>query len=69
MPRTACIWIPQFELRARLHAAPSLRDQPLLIADAGSLRAIVLDASAEALESGIQRECRSLPHGLSARRS
>jgi protein ImuB len=55
MPRTACIWIPQFELRARLHAAPSLRDQPLLIADAGSLRAIVLDASAEALESGIQR--------------
>lgn len=56
MTRTACIWIPQFELRARVCAEPSLRDRPLLIADAGAMRAVVLDASAEAQRQGVQRQ-------------
>jgi hypothetical protein len=56
MPRTSCIWIPHFELRARVTlTAPELAGQPLIVADASSLRAIVLDASLEACAQGIQR--------------
>lgn len=54
MQRTACVWIPQFELRARLRAAPDLCGQPVLLGDVGSTRAVVLDASAEALAYGVR---------------
>lgn len=54
MGRTACVWIPRFELQARLVADPTLQGHPVLIADAGSLRALVIDASPEALQAGVQ---------------
>lgn len=54
MSRTACIWIPRFELSARLAAAPELQGEPVILADAGALRAVVLAASRAARTRGVQ---------------
>lgn len=57
MSRTACVWIPQFELRSRLReAGDALLGQPVILADVGSLSARVIDASAEAQAFGVRRQ-------------
>ncbi|MCA9666271.1 MAG: DNA polymerase Y family protein [Myxococcales bacterium] len=53
MSRTACAWIPRFELRARLSEQPELGGQALIIADASSTRSVVVGASDEAREQGV----------------
>ncbi|MCC6749238.1 MAG: DNA polymerase Y family protein [Deltaproteobacteria bacterium] len=54
MIRTACIWIPRFELAARLRESPELRGQPVILADAAATRARVLEATPEAEAAGLQ---------------
>ena len=53
MSRTACAWIPQFELNARRAATPELRGEAVIIAEVSSIRATVIDASEEAMLYGI----------------
>ncbi|MDQ3655281.1 MAG: DNA polymerase Y family protein [Chloroflexota bacterium] len=50
----ACLRIPYFELRIALLESPHLDGHPLVLSDPQSGRAIVLDATPEALEGGIR---------------
>ncbi len=64
MSRTACVWIPQFELRERLHALEADAEADawagrgeghgIILADIGAPSPRVIDASAEARALGVR---------------